>query len=368
MFVKVDHLAAFQELADSLQRVQERPVLDCPIVPAVNAVFNGKDCTTYKYILLTALTAKATAPEIDILSLQSDDASDGAYAPRTLCSQVVYPFQQKQLGDVIDGANNDPLVNKPARYLRLSKDNKARGDGRKALNALVDWLPKVSDAELARLCLDFIMTRLLALKKARDEEGRKVAEAAAGLSSASELRDFLSSLLNMGFGGDALLLVASALYRIQYPAEAGFKVIPHPVNQSGASHGQNSDLDLERNGVPFLATELKDKTFTVDDVRRAAETAKAGGLRSLLFISGRFGSLSTQVRTYFEQVKNEYAGMGLYIGICGIDALLDVVLSSHHDIDVPVAIRGVYDQVRTNGGTPETMNWIYERLSALAQK
>ncbi len=361
--VKVDHAAVLQELLDSLNRVQVAPVTSCPVSPAINSVLEGKECLTYQYILLTALAAKAAEPAIDPLSLKVKDASPGAYAPRTLCSKVVYPFQKEHLGNVLNGANNDPLVNKPGRFKRLTCDNESKGDGRAALEDLVTHLPKVKTATDARLCLDCFMTRLVDMKKKMEEEATKVAERSVSVSSPAELRRFLSDLLDQGFGGDALTLVASALYRIQYPEADGYRVVPHPVNQSGASGRQRSDLDLERNGSPFLGTELKDKEFTQDDVRRAADTAKLRGLSALLFVSGRGGRLSDQLRTYFAQAKAIYAAQGMFVGVCGIDDLMDIVLSTHQDVDAPVAVRGVYSLARENGSTAETLLWISKRLS-----
>ena len=40
---------------------------------------------TYRYILITALLAKSTNADIDALSLQAGDDSEGAYDARSLC-------------------------------------------------------------------------------------------------------------------------------------------------------------------------------------------------------------------------------------------------------------------------------------------
>ena len=72
--------------------------------------------------MFTALLAKAVDSSVDILSLQAGDGSEGAYDARSLASKVVYRFQASLLGNVLDGSNNDPLVNKPGRFLRLSPE------------------------------------------------------------------------------------------------------------------------------------------------------------------------------------------------------------------------------------------------------
>lgn len=180
-----------------------------------------------------------------------------------------------------------------------------------------------------------------------------------------KLRAFLSDLLDQGFGGSALVLVAYALFLIQFPAKDGFVLIPHPVNQSGASSRQRSDLDIELNGEPFLGVELKDKPFVSDDVSRAADVAKASGLNSLLFVSGRHAGI-TSVPSYFSDVKAEYAKKQINVGIIQIDELMDFVLVTHpNSIDAAGILSAVYDCVSNIGGTVETQTWVYSRLNKL---
>lgn len=307
MVLRIDNNVATSELIASLGRVKNTPCDTCLIASAIDTVLKGEKCLTYQYILVTALTAKASEPMVDLLSLQVDDSSDGAYAARSLCKEVVYPFQKNMLNDAMDGANNDPLVNKPARFLRLSKDNQARGDGKRALFALCDAFPLVKTQADARNCLDYVMTQLLRIGAEKQKQREEIANAVK-LSSATDLRIFLSDLLDQGFGGDALVLAVSALYRIRYPSSEGYKVIPHPVNQPGSSKRQLSDLDLEKDGTPILGTELKDKPFSVDDVRRAAETAAAGNVSGVLFVSGRSGSLSGQTAGHGLSSRSMHTG------------------------------------------------------------
>ena len=118
MALDVNQLDAGRVLRESFERVDNQLQATCPIAETVDITMSGKGCLTYQYILLTALVAKLANPQIDMLSLQVDDTSAGAYAPRTLCKDVIYPFQKQLLFNALDGSNSDPLVNKPARYLR----------------------------------------------------------------------------------------------------------------------------------------------------------------------------------------------------------------------------------------------------------
>ena len=364
MALDVNQLDAGRVLRESFERVDNQLQATCPIAETVDITMSGKGCLTYQYILLTALVAKLANPQIDMLSLQVDDTSAGAYAPRTLCKDVIYPFQKQLLFNALDGSNSDPLVNKPARYLRLSKSNAARGDGKIVLDRLCDALPTLTAVSDVRDTLDYMMSKLVLIAR-ENKERKEAVTSAVRDTNTQELYAFLSDLLDQGFGGAALVLASYALFCIQFPAEAGYSIIPHPVNQSGASSRQRSDLDIELNGEPFLGGELKDKPFTSDDVARASDTAMSSGLKSLLFVSGRHAGIAS-VPTYFSEVRKRYASKGFSAGVIEIDELMDFVLASHPtSINATQVLSAVYDCVSTIGGTAETQTWIYARLKAL---
>ena len=162
MAIDIDKSVATKLLHDSYKACLETPVTNCSIKSTIDFVMNGKNCLTYRYIMFTALVAKAVDSNIDILSLQAGDSSKGAFDARSLASKVVYPFQKSMLGNVLDGANNDPLVNKPGRFLRLDKANAAAGgDPSKALELLCNDLPKIRDNLDARNCIDYCVSMLL---------------------------------------------------------------------------------------------------------------------------------------------------------------------------------------------------------------
>lgn len=137
---------------------------------------------------------------------------------------------------------------------------------------LCDALPSLKAAKDVQDTLDYMMSKLLVVAK-ENEERQKTVKYSIQNANVQELHEFLSDLLDQGFGGAALVLAAYALCLIQFPPKNEYKLIPHPVNQAGTSSQQKSDLDIELKGKPFLGIELKDKPFTSDDVSRAAETA-----------------------------------------------------------------------------------------------
>lgn len=364
MAIDVNKLDAGRVLRESYERISTKPQDSCKISETVDITMAGKGCLTYQYILLTALVAKLANPKIDMLSLQVEDTSSGAYAPRTLCSDVIYPFQKQILQNALDGSNPDPLVNKPARYERLSKSNAARGDGRIVLNYLCDALPTLNTTDEVRDTLDYMLSKLVVISKEKQERKQSI-NIALQNTDTTALYSFLSDLLDQGFGGGALVLASYALFLVHFRPENGYKIIPHPVNQAGSSSKQKSDLDIELNGKPFLGVELKDKPFTSDDVARAADTAMSSGLKSLLFISGRHTGIQS-IATYFSNVRKTYAKNGFSVGIVDVDEFMDFILVTHPEVsDVSSVLSAVYDCVSEIGGTVETQTWVYSKLKSL---
>lgn len=361
MAIEIDRSEATKVLNLSYLSCLKEPVETCCIKETIDFTLNGRNCLTYRYIMITAILAKAVNPMIDILSLQAGDNSPGAYDARSLASKVVFQFQKSMLANVLDGANSDPLVNKPGRFMRLSKDNPAAGgDPQQALWRLCEDLPQITTSEKARMCIDYIVSRLIAVKLTRDAQQRDFEESAKNIGVFT-VRKFLSSLLDQGFGGASLVLVTAALYHLQYASEE-YSIVPHPVNQAGISKRQFSDLDLFKNSKPFLGTELKDKPFTVSDVDHAAETAYRAGASSLLFVAGRQSGFASQPPTYFSDARNKYEKKGMYVGVTSIDSLLDMIIASHMDLNA-MHVLGIVRDTAEQIGALEAQLWIYEHIA-----
>lgn len=361
MAIDINKSVATKLLNTSYLQCSKNPVSTCPIQNTIDFVMTGKNCLTYRYIMFTALLAKAVDPAIDILSLQAKDKSDGAYDARTLAKEVVFQFQKTMLGNILDGSNSDPLVNKPARFERLRKDNPAAGgDPTRALAMLCDNLPKIQTREAASDCINYIVSMLLSLKISRDEQ-RKAFDAVAQNMGIFKVQQFMSNLLDQGFGGSALVIVTAAIYSILY-SDDEYRIVAHPVNQSGSSKRQFSDLDLLKEGKPYMGTELKDKPFTASDVDHVAETAFHAGASSLLFVAGRQSSFASQPPTYFMQAREKYASKGMYVGVMSIDALLDFAFASNMDMN-PTHLLEIMSKTAESMGALEAQMWIYEYIA-----
>ncbi|GFH42322.1 hypothetical protein Hs30E_08730 [Lactococcus hodotermopsidis] len=105
----------------------------------------------------------------------------------------------------------------------------------------------------------------------------------------------------------------------------------HPVNQSGASSKEVSDLDIYKSGSLFLCNELKHKTFTDHDIRHAADKVLAAGKTQMHFIAGR--------SVYYDPNKikpclREYQVKGFLINVIPVDYFVPTLLSLIEDVDV----------------------------------
>lgn len=366
MAIDLSQMAASQTLRHSRERCLASPIETCEIKDTIDFTLSAKLSLTYRYILATALTAKATDERIDILSLQASDDSTGAYDARSLCSHVVFPFQRDFLGDVLDGANSDPLVNKPGRFPRLSNSNAAQnGDPKKVLALLCENLPKVDTKEKAEHCLDYLVSRILELKKEKDEQ-QALFDSVAASATAVETRMFVDELLDKGFGGAALVMVTAALYGIIFPSSDGYEIRAHPANQAGTSSRQASDLDVLKGGSFWLATELKDKPFTQADVSHAVDTAAKAGVQRVLFVAGRQSTVDGQTAAYFADNRHEWMSRGVYVGVVPIDALVDFVFATS-DIE-PSSLFCSIQQAADTIRSIEASMWVYGRIEELKKE
>ena len=104
---------------------------------------------TYRYVLITALLAKATDERVDVFSLQAQDDSIGAYDARSLCHGVIVKFERDYLPDGL-GGSNEPFLNKPARFPRISASNAVRkGNDTVALHKLISALEQIKSKKVA---------------------------------------------------------------------------------------------------------------------------------------------------------------------------------------------------------------------------
>lgn len=285
---------------------------------------------TYKYILVTALASKATDESINPLCLQAGSSLDGAYDARSICHGVIVKFEMTELGKAL-GGSNEPFLNKPARFPELSKTNAVRrGRDQQILYSLCEELPNIKTSQEAYDGLVYAFQKLLVVK-AKKEALTNFNIAPLDMNTA-RLFSFVDVLLNENYEGEMLTLVIAGLYELYMGGLYDEYVVEvHPVNQSGASSREISDLDIYKNGSLFISNELKDKLFTDSDLRHAADKVAASGKTQMHFIVGRHGGYD---RNQIEKCVSEYLTLGFAINVVPVDYFVLTLLSLIEHIDV----------------------------------
>lgn len=241
---------------------------------------------TYRYILVTALLAKATNEGINILSLQKGDGTDGKYDARSLCHKVLVPFETLKLPGCL-GGSNEPFLNKPARFVSLSLTNAVRrGKDFQILSDVIDVLSDISDSPCA---YKYLKSAVAVMKEVSKEYVSKfsVGDALIDISEFSQLvLDYIYAITEHSLEGEICPLIVSQLEQMYLGKD--FKVEPHKVNQSGSSSKEIGDIDVyDKNRKLVYSIEVKDKDFSMQDVAHAIAKFKQADLDTSLFIYGK---------------------------------------------------------------------------------
>ena len=241
---------------------------------------------TYRYILVTALLAKSVNSEIDALSLQAGDDSEGAYDARSLCHKVIVPFEREYYPNGI-GGSNEPFLNKPARFTRLSEDNAVRsGNDMETLKMVIKILYSIKTSKSA---ITYLSSALFNISQISKEEESKYTLPDLDILQENlpqTTLDYIIELTKQSFEGEICPLIVSALEYLYYDGEN--RIIPHKVNESGSSSKEVGDIDIFTSTEELLSSiEVKDKDFTKEDVEHAIHKFALSKVEKSLFIFGR---------------------------------------------------------------------------------
>lgn len=322
------------------QQALKRPDSVCAHAGLIDAVLDSEQLT-YKYILLTALLAKATDETLNPLCLQKGADLPGAYDARSLCHKVFVPFETSVLKRAL-GGSNEPFLNKPARVPALDKSNPARGgEGRRILCALCDGLPAIADSGDAFACLAYALVKLIRIRE--EMERLTAVSVRQGPDSPLKLLEYMEKALEKSYEGEILTLMVAGTYYLRYRKREEMRVEVHPVNQSGASGREVSDLDIYRRGRLACANELKDKAYSETDVRHAADKAiRAGGAR-MRFIEGPRGRANGD---FVKALEEEYRLRGFLLMVTPCASFFRTMLFCADAIDFEAFLRFVLQTAR----------------------
>lgn len=260
-----------------------------PLNSDLKKIIDGKHLT-FRYILVTAVLAKATDQSIHPRALQRQSTLIGAYDARSLCHGIVVPFERERLGNAL-GGSNEPFLNKPARFKEVSLSNAVRrGRDRALLEELYKILEAVNALE-KHAAFDVLCDVLFLLQSKRlaDQQKQELCRLEEHGGSTGVL-EFIEEYCDQSMEGETCAVAVGALLRLLTPVlRPGFEVQVHPSNQSGASSREVSDIDVVCDGKIEYCVEAKDKVFRFEDVQHAASKVAEVGLRGLLFVRGPQG-------------------------------------------------------------------------------
>lgn len=309
---------------------------------------------TYKYILFTAILSKATDSTINALCLQKGSTLPGAYDARTVCHKVIVKFEMETLDKAL-GGSNEPFLNKPARFPELSKDNAVRrGNDKRILNSLCDNLPSIKTSEDAYECLTYLLSKLIRI---RDEKNNLTCFAIPDSANLpSKLMSFIECALENSYEGEILTLLVAGIYHLRFNRPTDLVEV-HPVNQSGASGREISDLDIYSDGKLISSNELKDKDYAETDVRHAADKVLAAGGNRMLFIEG---PRANSIDRFATNIQAEYASRNFMLGIVTYQLFFAVNIGSLEKVDCEEFVRYILQTARDTKFKEEVITYLDE--------
>lgn len=303
--------------------IKQNIIIDSDICKFIDDIINNTHLT-FKYILFTAILAKATDSSINTLCLQAGSTLKGAYDARSLCHKVIVPFECNELNKAM-GGSNEPFLNKPARFPEISLKNPVRrGNDKLLLEKLYTNLPKINNSELAFSSLVYLLRKLIEIGK---EKKNMIPIDCSDISNSKLLLiKFFDQFLTKSCEGECLTLVIAMLYKCLYNKES-YKIDVHPVNECGASSKEISDLDIYNNGNLVISNEIKDKKYNANDIKHATSKVMASGGNNLIFIEGLNGYFDdSEYDNYYELIEEYKYKYNFILSVISIKDFIPVTV------------------------------------------
>lgn len=320
----------------------------------IKAVLNGTH-KTYKYVLVNGLLAKATNEEIDALSLQAGDDSDGAFDARSLCHKVLVPFEREVMPNSL-GGSNEPFLNKPARFPRLTTENAVRkGNDMRTLKSLISILSKVNNSQTAKIYLSSALANMAEIANAVAEKYELPDSELEDLTGPQIILDFVCQVTESKLEGEMCPLVVAAIEHFYY---GGTRiVVPHKVNESGASSKEVGDIDIiDNEGNIVSSIEVKDKDFAKIDVEHAIKKFAYAKLTNTLFI---YGKAVVYDADEVYKTASDYGRNGYF---CSIVSIIDFVRIRLYSIERSISLQEfvtvILGYAKNINAKDETIEWI----------
>jgi SacI restriction endonuclease len=240
----------------------------------------SKGGSTYPYVLLGQVLAKATVPHLNALCLQESSELSGSYDVRMMVKNVVCPWN-KSAGKPFDGISEDPYVNNPARYKNfgVEMESKAKNKAQyRNLLAVVNHIQEQGQQEARRLLFGVLIEARRAAELHRREFIGPIR------ASLDDVLSTLSTFLSVKSNGVRLQVVCYSLYKTLSAAlpEMG-EILTHAINTADTASKSVGDVECLKDGKVVLAIEVKDRALTDADLETAIHKARNKEVDNLLF-------------------------------------------------------------------------------------
>lgn len=275
--------AARETLADLWNLTATEPSRTVSVPDVVASALSrsiNSNTKTYRYVLPTQLLAKMVRSELDCRALQKGCDLDEAFDARSLCHEVIVPFDRAN--NSVLGGSAEPYVSKPVRHpavtpeFRGSQKNKSGWDD---LMCVLDYAQEHPGQvkDLFLLLLQEVRERLKATRITYPAPNRPSLVATLGA-----IREFLATRS----GGLRMQTLSKVLFiRIGEVFGLYSGVVSSDVNAADAATGKVADLEcIDSDGNIVLAVEVKDRELTLVQVQNKLPAIRARGVRELLFV------------------------------------------------------------------------------------
>ena len=264
-----------------------KPEEELNIDPRLLEILEGKHLT-FRYIVITNLLAKATDPKIHSRALQAGSKLKGAFDSRSICHKVLVPFERDKLNNIL-GGSNEPYLNKPARYVEVSKKNSVRhGNDKKLLGLLYEILEEVNLKK--NLAFKYLVKALAVLQRINLKKDAQI-KAISPLANKDVLLR-IKKFLDNSCEGQSAALVADILFELLFQKiNPQALVSSHPVNQSGKSSHEVLDIDITLENKVFCSFEVKDKKVLITDMKHMFKKAMDKNVLNFGIVLGPQGEL-----------------------------------------------------------------------------
>ena len=165
----------------------------------INELVNART-KALRYAALNQILAKATEHGLNCLALQAGARLKEAFDARSLCKQVVVPFEREHFGGAL-GGSTDPYVSKPLRRAKISlapnviRQIKYKEEWRK-LHVLLCTVEERNDSDFTQRVLKQI---LLEIRKLISQQSLSLPEGISAEQTRAILSEYLArSTLGLG--------------------------------------------------------------------------------------------------------------------------------------------------------------------------